>query len=63
VKPDRQSIATPQDRQGLKGACPEEIACRSGWIDAEPVQRLAPPTLKNGIGRSPMKLLSEKAFR
>jgi glucose-1-phosphate thymidylyltransferase len=38
-----QFIATLEKRQGLKVACPEEIAWRSRWIDAEQLQRLAQP--------------------
>ena len=57
-----QFIATLERRQGLKVACPEEIAFRSGWIDAGRLQQLAQPLLKNGYGQYLMKLLSEKAF-
>jgi glucose-1-phosphate thymidylyltransferase len=57
-----QFIATLERRQGLKVACPEEIAYRSGWIDAAQLQQLAQPLLKNGYGQYLMKLLSEKAF-
>ena len=46
-----QFIATLEKRQGLKVACPEEIAYRSGWIDAEQLDRLAQPMLKNGYGQ------------
>jgi len=54
-----QFIATLERRQGLKVACPEEIAFRSGWIDAAQLQRLAAPMLKNGYGRYLIKLLHE----
>ena len=57
-----QFIATLENRQGLKVACPEEVAFRSGWIDAAQLERLAAPMLKNGYGRYLMKLLSERAF-
>ena len=57
-----QFIATLEKRQGLKVACPEEIAYRAGWIDAEQVERLAAPMLKNGYGQYLMQLLREKAF-
>jgi len=57
-----QFIATLEKRQGLKVACPEEIAYRNGWIGAEQLERLAQPMLKNGYGQYLMKLLSEKAF-
>lgn len=46
-----QFIATLEQRQGLKVACPEEIAFRNGWIDAEQMRRLAQPLLKNGYGK------------
>ena len=44
-------IETIEKRQGLKVACPEEIAFRMGFIDAEQVRRLATPLQKNGYGR------------
>jgi glucose-1-phosphate thymidylyltransferase len=46
-----QYIATIEKRQGLKIACPEEIAYRAGWIDAEQLETLAQPLLKNGYGQ------------
>jgi len=52
-------IATLQKRQGLMVACPEEIAFRQRWIDAEQLQRLAAPLLKNGYGRYLQNLLSD----
>jgi len=57
-----QFIATLEKRQGLKAACPEEIAFRSGWIDAEQLQRLAQPLLKNGYGQYLLKVLRERVF-
>jgi glucose-1-phosphate thymidylyltransferase len=57
-----QFIATLEKRQGLKVACPEEIAFRAGWIDAAQLERLAQPLMKNGYGRYLMKLLSERVF-
>jgi glucose-1-phosphate thymidylyltransferase len=57
-----QFIATLERRQGLKVACPEEIAFRSGWISAEAVEALAQPMLKNGYGQYLMRLLTERAF-
>jgi glucose-1-phosphate thymidylyltransferase len=57
-----QFIATLEKRQGLKVACPEEIAFRAGWIDAAQLERLAQPLLKNAYGRYLMKLLHERAF-
>lgn len=50
-------IATLQKRQGLQVACPEEIAFRQGWIDAEALQRLATPLAKNGYGQYLLNLL------
>ncbi|WP_314324983.1 glucose-1-phosphate thymidylyltransferase RfbA [Comamonas aquatica] len=46
-----QFIATLEQRQGLKVACPEEIAFRAGWIDAAQLEQLAQPLLKNGYGK------------
>ena len=54
-----QFIATLERRQGLKVACPEEIAFRSGWIDAAQLEKLAAPLLKNGYGQYLMRLLKE----
>jgi glucose-1-phosphate thymidylyltransferase len=57
-----QFIATIERRQGLKVACPEEIAFRSGWIDAAQLQQLAQPLLKNGYGQYLASLLADKVF-
>jgi glucose-1-phosphate thymidylyltransferase len=57
-----QFIATLEKRQGLKVACPEEIAYRAGWIDAAALEALAAPMLKNGYGQYLMQVLREKAF-
>ena len=46
-----QFIATLEKRQGLKVACPEEIAFRTGWINAAQLEALAAPMLKNGYGQ------------
>lgn len=43
-------IQTIEERQGLKIACPEEIAFENGWIDAEQLEALAGPLLKSGYG-------------
>lgn len=55
-------IATLEHRQGLKVACPEEIAFRQKWIDAEQLERLAAPLLKNGYGQYLIRLLHEKIY-
>ncbi|NZD57323.1 glucose-1-phosphate thymidylyltransferase RfbA, partial [Sphaerotilus montanus] len=57
-----QFIATLEKRQGLKVACPEEIAYRRGWIDAAQLERLAQPLLKNGYGQYLQKVLHEKIY-
>ncbi|WP_310385012.1 glucose-1-phosphate thymidylyltransferase RfbA [Roseateles sp.] len=57
-----QFIATLEKRQGLKVACPEEIAYRSGWITADQLAALAKPLAKNGYGQYLQKLLGDKAF-
>jgi len=54
-----QFIATLERRQGLKIACPEEIAWRKGFIDAAQVERLATPLAKNGYGQYLLRLLGE----
>jgi glucose-1-phosphate thymidylyltransferase len=53
-------IATLQKRQGLVVACPEEIAYRYGWIDAEQVLKLAEPLAKNDYGKYLKNLLTDK---
>ncbi|MDZ4165819.1 MAG: glucose-1-phosphate thymidylyltransferase RfbA [Smithellaceae bacterium] len=52
-------IETIERRQGLKVACPEEIAYRKGFIDADQIRRLAQPLAKNGYGRYLLGLLEE----
>jgi glucose-1-phosphate thymidylyltransferase len=55
-------IETIEKRQGLKIACPEEIAYRMGYISAEDVERLAVPMSKNGYGQYLLSVLREKVF-
>jgi glucose-1-phosphate thymidylyltransferase len=57
-----QFIATLESRQGLKIACPEEIAWRQRWIDAAQLERLAKPLSKNGYGQYLQRLLKEKVY-
>ncbi len=57
-----QFIATIEKRQGLKVACPEEIAYRKGWVDASQLEELAKPMLKNPYGQYLMSVLKERVF-
>jgi len=57
-----QFIATLENRQGLKVACPEEIAYRQRWIDAEQLVHLAQPMAKNGYGQYLLRLLNERSL-
>ncbi len=54
-------IATIESRQGLKVACPEEIAFAQGWIDAEQLRALAQPLAKNAYGVYLLQL-AERGF-
>ncbi len=53
-------VQTLEKRQGLKMACPEEIAYRMGYIDAEDLDRLAKPLMKNGYGLYLKSILETK---
>jgi glucose-1-phosphate thymidylyltransferase len=55
-------IATIEKRQGLKIACPEEIAYRRGYIDAAQLERLAEPLKKNSYGQYLLRLLEDKSI-
>ncbi|HTW82262.1 MAG TPA: glucose-1-phosphate thymidylyltransferase RfbA [Terracidiphilus sp.] len=55
-------VHTIERRQGLNIACPEEIAYRQGFIDAEQLERLAAPIAKSGYGQYLLALLSEPYF-
>jgi glucose-1-phosphate thymidylyltransferase len=57
-----QFIATLENRQGLKVACPEEIAYRQRWIDAAQLEKLAQPLTKNGYGQYLLRVLKEELF-
>ncbi|NWG87570.1 MAG: glucose-1-phosphate thymidylyltransferase RfbA [Hydrogenophilaceae bacterium] len=57
-----QFIETIERRQGLKIACPEEIAYRLGYITAEQVERLAEPLKKNAYGRYLLAMLKDQVF-
>jgi glucose-1-phosphate thymidylyltransferase len=52
-------IRTLEHRQGLKVGCPEEVAWRMGWIDAEQLERLAQPLKKSGYGNYLLQVLHE----
>ncbi|QOE10972.1 glucose-1-phosphate thymidylyltransferase RfbA [Pseudomonas asiatica] len=55
-------IATIERRQGLKVACPEEVAYRQGWIGAEELLRLAEPLAKNGYGQYLKRLVQDRVY-
>ena len=55
-------IQTLEKRQGLKIACPEEVAYRRGYITVEQMERLAEPLAKNGYGRYLLDILKEKVY-
>jgi glucose-1-phosphate thymidylyltransferase len=57
-----QFIATLEHRQGLKVACPEEIAYRQKWIDAKQLESLAEPLAKNGYGQYLLRVLQETVY-
>ncbi len=58
-----QFISTIESRQGLKIACPEEIAFRQGWIKDTDIEELAKPMLKNGYGQYLLRIIKEQVFQ
>src|SRR5438067_1384467 len=58
-----QYIETIERRQGLKVACPEEIAYRMGYIDAATLERLGSALARNGYGRYLLALLRDPVVR
>ena len=55
-------VQTVERRQGLKIACPEEIAYRLGYIDGNELEKLAAPMAKSGYGQYLLRLLKETIF-
>ena len=55
-------VQTIEKRQGLKIACPEEIAFRKGWISKEALAVLAQPMLKNSYGQYLMKVIEDSSY-
>lgn len=58
----QQFVQIIERRQGLKIACPEEIAYRSNWIDKAQLETLAKPMLKNGYGKYLMQVIREAEY-
>lgn len=55
-------VQTIEKRQGLRIACPEEVAYRLGWIDAAQLERLAAPLVKSGYGQYLLNILKDRIF-
>jgi glucose-1-phosphate thymidylyltransferase len=55
-------ISTIEKRQGLKVACPEEIAWRMGWVDDAELEALAAPLIKNAYGQYLLGLLRDRVY-
>ncbi len=58
-----QFIETVENRQGLKVACPEEVAYRKGYISAQQLTALAKPLIKNAYGQYLMSILKDRVFQ
>jgi glucose-1-phosphate thymidylyltransferase len=56
-------IETIERRQGLKIACPEEIAYRQGWIDARALEALAKPLANSGYGEYLLQVLADRLLK
>ena len=57
-----QFVQTIEQHQGLKIACPEEIAFRKGWIDKSTLKKLAQPLLKNSYGKYLIQIIEESEY-
>ena len=62
IRDSHQFVQTIEHRQGLKIACPEEIAFRKGWISEAALTTLAQPMLKNGYGQYLMQVIKESDY-
>ena len=58
----QQFVQTIEDRQGLKIACPEEIAFRRRWISGEQLEKLAEPMINNSYGQYLKHVLEKDVF-
>ena len=56
----QQFVHIMEKRQGLKIACPEEIAFKNQWISSEALEKLADPMLKNGYGQYLISLIKDQ---
>jgi glucose-1-phosphate thymidylyltransferase len=56
-------IQTIERRQGLKVACPEEVAWHQGWIDDAQLEKLAQPLAKSGYGKYLKSLLKQEVLQ